>query len=97
MCIRDRAGWVCAKVGIACLNRFDFATEGFDSIFVVGLALLAYEMCIRDRSFVVKAPFFAGAESKEKGNPCYFQILMLLYYYKSVSYTHLDSLFLSWD
>lgn len=26
------AGWVCAKVGIACLNRFDFATEGFDSI-----------------------------------------------------------------
>ena len=39
------AGWVCAKVGIACLNRFDFATEGFDSIFVVGLALLAYALC----------------------------------------------------
>ncbi|EEF66747.1 hypothetical protein HOLDEFILI_03119 [Holdemania filiformis DSM 12042] len=36
----------------------------------------------KKESFVVKAPFFAGAESKEKGNPCYFQILMLLYYYK---------------
>ena len=41
------AGWVCAKVGIACLNRFDFATEGFDSIFVVGLALLAYALLQR--------------------------------------------------
>ncbi|MFQ8583087.1 MAG: hypothetical protein ACLSA6_11455 [Holdemania massiliensis] len=30
---------------IACLNRFDFATEGFDSIFVVGLVLLTYALC----------------------------------------------------
>ncbi|MCH1940617.1 potassium/proton antiporter [Holdemania massiliensis] len=39
------SGWLCAKVGIACLNRFDFATEGFDSIFVVGLVLLTYALC----------------------------------------------------
>ena len=34
----------------------------------------------KKESFVVKAPFFAGAESKGKGTSCHFQILMLLYY-----------------